>query len=102
VSPRLGAEVAVWRNRFRLRAGTYLEPSRTASAGPRPHVTGGGELRLFRVQALHGRVKLDLAWQVGADYAPRYFRGAWLGINIWQQGAVGGTYRTPAPGPAPS
>ncbi|MDP2310208.1 MAG: hypothetical protein Q8P18_29600 [Pseudomonadota bacterium] len=92
VSPRLGAEVDVWRNRFRLRAGTYLEPSRTDLAGPRPHATGGFELRLFHVAAFKERVKLDLAWQIGVDYAPGYFHGAWVGINVWQQGQVGGQY----------
>lgn len=90
-SPRLGAEVDVWRDRLRLRGGTYLEPSRTSLSGPRPHATGGLELRLFRIAAFQQRVKLDLAWQIGVDYAPRYFRGAWLGINLWQNGQVGGT-----------
>lgn len=90
VSPRVGAEVDVWRNRLRLRAGSYLEPSRTALAGPRPHATGGFELRLFRIKALKERIKLDLAWQIGVDYAPGYFHGAWLGINVWQQGQMGG------------
>jgi hypothetical protein len=92
VSSHVGAEVDVWRNRFRLRAGSYLEPSRTALTGPRPHGTGGFELRLFRLHALSGRIKLDLAWQMAVDCAPRYFRGAWMGINIWQQGQVGGAY----------
>ena len=97
VSPRVGAEVDVWRNRFRLRGGGYLEPSRTALAGPRPHATGGFELRLFRVKALNEHIKLDLAWQIGVDYAPRYFRGAFLGINVWQEGQVGGNYQPPKP-----
>ncbi len=90
VSPRAGAEVDVWRDRLRLRGGGYLEPSRTALSGPRPHATGGFELRLFRVHALDHRINLNLAWQVGADYAPRYFHGAWLGINLWQEGEMGG------------
>ncbi len=92
-SPRLGAEVDIWPDRLRLRAGGYLEPSRTALVGARPHATGGLELRLFRIRALSERVDLDLAWQIGVDYAPRYFRGAWLGINVWQGGQVGGNYR---------
>lgn len=96
VSPRVGAEVDVWRDRLRLRGGAYLEPSRTALSGPRPHATAGFELRLFRLQApLHG-INLNLAWQIGVDYAPRYFHGAWLGINLWQQGQMGGQ---PDPGP---
>lgn len=98
-SPRAGVEVDVWRDRLRLRGGGYLEPSRTALAGPRPHVTGGFELRLFRLHALQRRVNLDLAWQVGVDYAPRYFHGAWLGINLWQHGQVGGQPLTGANAP---
>jgi hypothetical protein len=94
VSPRLGGEVDVWRDRFRLRGGTYLEPSRTALEGPRPHATGGFELRLFHVKALTEKIKLNLSWQMAVDWAPRYFRGAWFGIDVWQQGRVGGTYAT--------
>lgn len=90
VSPRAGAELDAWRDQLRLRGGGYWEPSRTALAGPRPHVTGGFELRLFRLHALDNRVNVDLAWQVGVDYAPRYFHGAWLGINLWQHGRTGG------------
>lgn len=96
VSPRAGAEIDAWRDRLRLRGGGYLEPSRTALAGARPHVTGGFELRLLRVHALDNRVNVDLAWQVGVDYAPRYFHGAWLGINLWQHGRTGG--QVPAEG----
>lgn len=96
VAPHLGAEVDVWPGRLRLRAGSYLEPSRTALAGPRPHATGGFELRVFRIKLLGGKVKLDLAWQIGVDYAPRYFHGAWLGINLWQEGQMGGRPGVPA------
>ncbi|MES2640746.1 MAG: hypothetical protein V4850_14720 [Myxococcota bacterium] len=96
-APRIGAEVDVWPSRLRLRAGAYLEPSRTSLTGPRPHATGGFEVRLFRLKAFNQRIKLDLAWQVGVDYAPRYFRGAFLGINIWQEGQVGGQYKPNAP-----
>jgi hypothetical protein len=100
LSPRAGAEVDVWPDRLRLRAGTYLEPSRTPLAGPRPHATGGFELRLFHLAVLHERIRLNLAWQVAADWAPRYFRGAWLGINVWNDGLVGGR-ATPAGEPPP-
>jgi hypothetical protein len=51
---------------------------------------------LFRLKLLGGKVKLDLAWQIGVDYAPRYFHGAWLGINLWQEGQMGGRPGVPA------
>jgi hypothetical protein len=92
ISPRGGAEVEVWRDRLRLRGGGYLEAARTDLAGSRPHATGGFELRLFEVESLGGRLKLDLAWQAGIDYAPRYLRLALLGLNLWGSGAVGGVY----------
>ncbi len=92
VSPRAGAEVEVWRDRLRLRGGGYLEAARTDLSGSRPHATGGFELRLFELRAFDGRVKLNLAWQAGADYAPRYLRTVLLGINLWSSGAVGGVY----------
>jgi hypothetical protein len=97
VSPRAGAEVEVWRDRLRLRGGGYLEAARTDLSGARPHATAGFEVRLFELRALEERVKLDLGWQVGADYAPRYVRVVLLGLNLWGTGAVGGAY-VPADG----
>ena len=91
-SPRAGAEVEVWRDRLRLRGGTYYEPARTEGTKPRGHVTGGYELHLFELKALGGRAKFDLAWQMGLDVAPRYWRLALIGLNIWGSGAVGGVY----------
>jgi hypothetical protein len=102
VSPRVGGEVGVWRDRLRLRAGSYLEPSRTALSDTRAHVTGGLDVRLFRVHFLHDRIKLDVAWQVGADYAQDYFRGAWLGLNVWQSGQMGGKPKTDTEAVEPS
>ncbi len=89
-SPRVGAEVDLVRERIRLRGGSYWEPSRTSLAGPRPHLTGGFELSLFRVAAPREGITLDLAWQAGVDVAPRYYRGAWLGFKVWQRGLGGG------------
>ena len=89
-SPRVGAEVDVVRDQIRLRGGSYWEPSRTLLAGPRPHVTGGVGLSLFRIAAPREGIVLDLAWQAGVDVAPRYYRGAWLGFKVWQRGLGGG------------
>ena len=91
-SPRLGAEVEVWPDRLRLRGGTYYEAARTDLSTPRGHVTGGYELHLFELKALDGRAKFDLAWQMGLDVAPRYWRLALIGLNIWGTGRVGGVY----------
>ena len=92
ISPRGGAEVEVWRDRLRLRGGGYLEAARTDLAASRPHATGGFELHLLELRAMDKRVKFDLAWQVGVDYAPRYLRFLFFGINVWGSGAVGGVY----------
>jgi hypothetical protein len=94
VCPRIGGEVGVWRDRLRLRAGSYLEPSRTTLSDTRTHVTGGLDVRLFHLRLLHERINLNVAWQVGADYAQDYFRGAWLGLNVWQSGQMGGKPQT--------
>lgn len=95
VTPRVGGEVDVWPERLRLRAGTYLEPTRTAESALRPHVTGGVEVRLFPIQAFQGRVRLDLAWQVALDWSDGYVRGAFLGVTVWRGGRIGGE---PSPG----
>ncbi len=92
ISPRAGAEVEVWHDRLRLRGGTYLEPARTESSKSRGHATGGFEVHLIELRFLQDRVKFDLAWQMGADWAPRYLHTAFIGLNIWGSGAVGGAY----------
>jgi hypothetical protein len=58
-SPRLGAESEVWEDRLKLRAGSYLEPSRFATSDARLHATLGGDLRLA------GRLRVAPARQRG-------------------------------------
>ena len=96
-SPRLGGEVEVWPDRLRLRGGTYYEAARTDLSKPRVHATAGYELHLFELKTLGGRAKFDLAWQMGLDVAPRYWRLALIGLNIWGTGRVGGVYTPPTP-----
>ena len=48
VQLRLGVEHETWPGRLRTRLGTYVEPSPFAERQPRPHLTGGFELFLFR------------------------------------------------------
>lgn len=46
VSPRLGSEVEIFPDWVRVRAGTYLEPTRFRDSRPRPHYTGGFDIAL--------------------------------------------------------
>jgi hypothetical protein len=79
-SPRLGAESEVWEDRVKLRAGTYLEPSRFATSEARLHGTLGGDVRLFGWNVF-GLWPDDFMWQLGGsmDVAPRYF--SW-GVSV--------------------
>lgn len=70
VLPRIGAEVEPFERRLRVRLGTYLEPSLFPGVGPRPHVTGGFELRLFSDLALsasidHAHLLQDVSFSIG-------------------------------------
>ena len=47
ISPRLGVESEVLHDRLRLRGGAYLEPPRYDGSTYRPHLTTGGDVRLF-------------------------------------------------------
>ena len=80
VSLRLGAEMGLVPNFMRLRAGTYLEPTRFQTGSPRPHYTGGFDVRLARWNVF-GLWPDDYQWRlaVGADVARDYFS---LGVTI--------------------
>lgn len=86
-SPRLGAELEPWPDRLRLRAGTYLEPSRTDLADGRLHGTGGLELRLFRLRLLRGIIDMDISYEAAIDAAPRYLNLSYLGVGTWARRA---------------
>jgi hypothetical protein len=79
-SPRIGAESEVWEDRLKLRAGSYLEPSRFATSHARLHGTVGADVRLFGWNVF-GLWPDDFMWQLGGnlDIAPRYF--SW-GVSI--------------------
>src|SRR5690606_34749788 len=47
-SPRVGAESEVWPRLLKVRAGSYLEPTRFESSSPRWHATLGCDVRLNR------------------------------------------------------
>lgn len=80
VSLRLGAEMGLIPNFMRLRAGTYLEPTRFETSNARPHYTGGFDLRVGRWNVF-GLWPDDYQWRlaVGADVARDYFT---LGVTI--------------------
>jgi hypothetical protein len=65
---RLGLEGEPWPNRVKLRAGTYIEPSRFAEPSIRVHLTGGLEFRLFSwdffglLDESHIRVGASIDW----------------------------------------
>ncbi len=82
-SPRLGAEAEVWENRLKMRAGTYIEPTRFETSSPRTHATLGMDLRLFRWNVF-GLWPDDFMWQVGGsvDVSQRYLTWG-LSIAGW-------------------
>lgn len=73
VSPRLGIESGVVPNLLKLRAGTYLEPTRFATSSPRGHITAGFDVKLA-VWNVFGLWPDDYMWRLGfgGDLAHRY------------------------------
>lgn len=88
VSPRIGGELEALPERLRLRAGTYVEPSRVTWRDPRHHWTAGLECRLLHVQMLWGLIDHDISLQSAFDVAERYQRLGWLGLSVWNTGWV--------------
>ncbi|MBN8228393.1 hypothetical protein JYK02_12860 [Corallococcus macrosporus] len=83
ISPRVGAEWEPLENRLQLRAGSYLEPSRFDSIGPRLHGTAGAELRLFS-WSVFGLMSPGTSWRISgfADVSRLYF-GWGFGVGTW-------------------
>jgi hypothetical protein len=82
-SPRIGLEGEAFPNLIKLRAGSYLEPTRFSTSEPRGHVTFGGDLKLFSWDVF-GLWPDDYTWKLGAavDWAQRYFVWA-VSIGGW-------------------
>jgi len=79
---RVGAELEPIENWLKVRAGGYLEPSRFARIGYRPHATVGLEFKTFSLEINH---LLDMSdFQIGAalDLAARYINFG-IGVGIW-------------------
>jgi hypothetical protein len=73
-SPRLGLEASVLPRYLKVRAGSYLEPTRFASATPRFHGTAGLDVKLA-VWNVFGLWPDDYMWRLalGGDAARNYF-----------------------------
>jgi len=73
ISPRLGVESGVIPNYLKLRAGTYVEPTRFEGSSPRTHLTAGLDVKLL-IWNVFGLWPDDYMWRLGlgADVAHRY------------------------------
>ena len=83
VSARVGYETEVWPQRMKIRAGTYVEPSRFAETRSRIHGTFGFDLNLFKWDVF-GIWPHDFRWQISAalDVASQYQAFA-ISIGGW-------------------
>jgi hypothetical protein len=83
LSPRLGFETEVWPKRMKIRAGSYVEPSRFAQSTARVHGTLGFDINVLKWNVF-GLWPDDYRWQiqVALDLARSY--GAFsFGIGGW-------------------
>lgn len=83
VSPRVGIEGEPWRNRMKLRGGTYLEPARSSVTSPRMHFTHGFDFRVFDFDLFDVldepiSVQVTFTGDVARQYAAFGF-----GVGIW-------------------
>jgi hypothetical protein len=83
ISPRLGFETEAWPKRMKLRAGTYLEPTRFAESTPRVHGTFGFDVNVVK-WSVFGIWPEDYRWQiqVALDLARSYGSFS-FGIGGW-------------------
>lgn len=73
---RFGGESEFLRDRLKMRAGSYLEPSRTNRSYYRPHATLGADVRMFDLWGWSIRGTLT------TDVAPRYFDWG-IALGFW-------------------
>lgn len=74
--PHLGAEHDSWPGRVRTRLGVFVEPSSFKGQVPRPHLTGGFEVFLFRYWE-------DWAVSASFDLARRY-ANVGFSVGFWR------------------
>ncbi|MDH3654648.1 MAG: hypothetical protein OEN21_10295 [Myxococcales bacterium] len=83
VSPRLGFETEVVPTRMKIRAGTYLEPTRFAQSTLRVHGTLGVDISLFKWNVF-GLFPDDYRWQfTTALDVTRKYTSVSFGIGGW-------------------
>ncbi|HYP98498.1 MAG TPA: hypothetical protein VER96_07485 [Polyangiaceae bacterium] len=73
-SPRVGAECGIVPEWVKLRAGSYLEPTRFETSDMRVHGTAGIDIKLFR-WSVFGAWPDDYMWRLGlaGDASTRYY-----------------------------
>ena len=76
LQPRVGMEHETWPGRLRTRMGMFLEPSPFEDHLPRPHLTGGFELFLFRYLD-------DWALTASFDISRRYTNYG-ISVGFWR------------------
>lgn len=84
-SPHVGVETEIWPNWLRVRAGSYLEPSRFESnqKGARLHATFGFDQKVFAWNVF-GAWPADAEWRVGGSIdASRNYLGWGVSIGNW-------------------
>lgn len=76
LQPRIGAEHDTWPGRVRTRLGVFVEPSPFEGQVPRPHLTGGFEVFLFRYWE-------DWAFSAAFDLSRRY-TNVGFSVGFWR------------------
>ncbi|WP_224368969.1 hypothetical protein [Hyalangium versicolor] len=76
IQPHLGAEHDTWPGRVRTRLGVFVEPSSFEGQTPRPHLTGGFEVFLFRYWE-------DWSFSASFDLARRY-SNVGFSLGFWR------------------
>jgi hypothetical protein len=76
LQPHLGAEHSTWPGRVHTRLGVFVEPSSFEGQVPRPHLTGGLEVFLFRYWE-------DWAFSASFDVARRY-ANVGVSVGFWR------------------
>jgi hypothetical protein len=83
ISPRIGYETEPWPKRMKVRAGSYVEPTRFATSTARVHTTFGIDINVLKWNVF-GLWPDDYRWQISAsfDIAAEY-QAVSLGIGGW-------------------
>jgi hypothetical protein len=76
LQPHLGAEHDTWPGRVRTRLGVFVEPSSFEGQTPRPHLTGGFEVFLFRYWE---------DWSISASFdLARRYSNVGFSLGFWR------------------